>query len=315
MYENSFGVPDALPAGYGYSDAQPATVRLNASTSRGVPGAVHAPRSPTSHNPAALGHPQLQQTAVVRYSDLQQEDDDEDEGYGAAASTGKPLTEKDLTTKGKKPYIRLDEARGLKFRVIVVRGDGKIRSDAVPFARYRQYEDGSYAITYNPWPKFPSKVQLDIPFTAKENKGAYDSIKKQVESLVGPFPVGAVVNHPDQTGKKGKKAAKGKAKGKLDLTSALEVVGGAAQKFKASGQATEPAEEEAGTSEPSVEETEPWYTRKYVGVPGWGWATGAAVLTGVGLYFAFRKPSAPAVAPEAPVPASPTPTIVAPESE
>jgi hypothetical protein len=311
MYENSFGVPDALPAGYGYSDAQPATVRLNASTSRGVAAAVHAPRSPTSHNPAALGQPQLQQTAVVRYSDLERDaGDDEDEGYGAAAPAGKPLTEKDLTTKGKKPYIRLDEARGLKFRVIVVRGDGKLRPDAVPFARYRQYEDGSYAITYNPWPKFPSKVQLDIPFTAKDNKGAYDSIKKQVESLVGPFPAGAAVNYPSQKGKKAKPASKGK--GKVDLTSALELVGTAAQKFKSSGQATEPTEEEEVSSETVIEETEPWYTRKYVGVPGWGWAAGVTALTGIGLYFAFRKPRTPA-APAAP--AAPTPTIVAPESE
>jgi hypothetical protein len=315
MYENAFGVPDALPSGYGYADAQPATVRLNASTSRGVPSMVHAPSNPTSHNPAALGQAMLQQTAVLRYSDLEQ-DADEDERYGAAAPAGKPLTDKDLTTKGKKPYIRLDEARGLKFRVIVVRGDGKIRSDAVPFARYRQYEDGSYAITYNPWPKFPSKVQLDIPFTAKENKGAYDSIKKQVESLVGPFPVGAAVNHPDQTGKKGKKAAKGKGKGKVDLTSALEVVGGAAKKFQDSGKATEPEESSAESeSDTSTEDAEAWYARKYAGVPGWGWAAGVTVLTGVGMYFAFRKPKGAAPVPQAAA-VAPVPSITAvPESE
>lgn len=312
MYENAFGVPDALPSGYGYADAQPATVRLNASTSRGVPSMVHAPSNPTSHNPAALGHSMLQQTAVLRYSDLEQDADDGD-GYGAAPKPA--LSDKDLTKSGAKPYVHLDEARGLKYRVIVVKGDGKMRSDARPYARYRQYEDGSYAITYNPWPKYPSKVQADVPFTAKENKGAYDSIKKQVESLVGAFPSGAAVSYPPQVGKKGKKPGKGKG-GKVDLTSALEVVGSAAKKFQDSGKATEPEESSAASeSDTSTEETEAWYARKYAGVPGWGWAAGVTVLTGVGMYFAFRKPKAAAPVPQAAA-VAPAPSITAvPESE
>lgn len=322
MYENSFGIPDALPSSYGYSDAQPATVRLNASTSRGVPATVYAPANPTSHNPAALGSPMLQQTAVVRYSSLEQDDEDdesdEEYAYGSYGAYGADPVEKDLTKKGKKPYIRFDEARKLKYRVIVVKADGALRQGAPPLARYRQYEDGSYAITYNPWPKYPSKVQADIPFTAKDNKGAHESIKKQVESLVGPFPAGAEVNYPPK-GKKGKKKAKAKGKGKVDLTSALEVVGTAAKKFQDSGKATEPTDEEATSSETDVtlDEGEPWYTRKYAGVPGWGWAAGVTLLTGVGLYFAFRKPKAAAPAAPATVPASvPVEAVVAaPESE
>ena len=47
MFENPLGMPDALPSSYGYADAQPATVRLNASTSRGNPTAVRNPANPT----------------------------------------------------------------------------------------------------------------------------------------------------------------------------------------------------------------------------------------------------------------------------
>jgi hypothetical protein len=107
MFENPLGMPDALPSGYGYADAQPATVRLNASTSRGNPTAVRNPANPTLNNPAALGSHQMpMQTAVVRLSDIERDEDspkvvsyaprvarDQTSDYGAAKKGGKKKTD------------------------------------------------------------------------------------------------------------------------------------------------------------------------------------------------------------------------------
>ena len=77
MFENPFGIPDALPSGYGYADAQPATVRMNAATSRGTPTAVRNPANPTLNNPNVLNaHQMPMQTAVVRLSDIERDDDE-----------------------------------------------------------------------------------------------------------------------------------------------------------------------------------------------------------------------------------------------
>lgn len=107
MFENPFGMPDALPSGYGYADAQPSTVRMNAATSRGTPTAVRNPANPTLNNPAALhGHQMPMQTAVVRLSDIERDDDepkvvsyaprvarDQTSDYGAAKKGGKKKTD------------------------------------------------------------------------------------------------------------------------------------------------------------------------------------------------------------------------------
>ena len=108
MFENPFGIPDSLPSGYGYADAQPATVRMNAATSRGTPTAVRNPANPTLNNPAALGSHQMpMQTAVVRLSDIERDADDEPRvvsyaprvardqtsDYGAAKKGGKKKTD------------------------------------------------------------------------------------------------------------------------------------------------------------------------------------------------------------------------------
>ena len=107
MFENPLGMPDALPSGYGYADAQPATVRLNASTSRGNPTAVRNPTNPTLNNPAALGgHPMPSQTAVVRLSYIERDSDEpgvisyaprvaanQQSDYGAAKKPAKKKTD------------------------------------------------------------------------------------------------------------------------------------------------------------------------------------------------------------------------------
>lgn len=103
MFENPFGIPDALPSGYGYADAQPATVRMNAATSRGTPTAVRNPANPTLNNPNVLNaHQMPMQTAVVRLSDIERDDDepqvvsyaprvarDQSSDYGAAKKSAK----------------------------------------------------------------------------------------------------------------------------------------------------------------------------------------------------------------------------------
>jgi hypothetical protein len=103
MFENPLGMPDALPSGYGYADAQPATVRLNAATSRGTPTAVRNPANPTLNNPATLNaHQMPMQTAVVRLSDIERDPDepqvvsyaprvarDQTSDYGAAKKPAK----------------------------------------------------------------------------------------------------------------------------------------------------------------------------------------------------------------------------------
>ena len=103
MFENPLGMPDALPSSYGYADAQPATVRLNASTSRGNPTAVRNPANPTLNNPAALNaHQMPMQTAVVRLSDIERDEEsprvisyapriarDQTSDYGAAKKGNK----------------------------------------------------------------------------------------------------------------------------------------------------------------------------------------------------------------------------------
>lgn len=95
MFENNFGMPDALPASYGYADAQPATVRMNAATSRAVPNAA---RQPVVHNPHALGNAAApNQAGVLRYSQL--EPDDDDDGYGAAKKGGKKPAKKKVDLK------------------------------------------------------------------------------------------------------------------------------------------------------------------------------------------------------------------------
>ena len=114
MFENPLGMPDALPSGYGYADAQPATVRLNAATSRGTPTAVRNPANPTLNNPATLNaHQMPMQTAVVRLSDIERDSDEpqvvsyapraarnQNSDYGAPNKSGKKKVDlKDALSK------------------------------------------------------------------------------------------------------------------------------------------------------------------------------------------------------------------------
>lgn len=119
MFENPLGIPDTLPSGYGYADAQPASVRLNASTSRGATTAVRNPANPTLNNPAAAlmnAHQMPSQTAVVRLSDIERDEDEapkvisyapraarpqpQQTNYGAAKkSTGKKVNVQDALSK------------------------------------------------------------------------------------------------------------------------------------------------------------------------------------------------------------------------
>jgi len=93
MFENPLGIPDTLPSGYGYADAQPASVRLNASTSRGATTAVRNPANPTLNNPAATmvnAHQMPSQTAVVRLSDIEREADEPPKVISYAPRAARP---------------------------------------------------------------------------------------------------------------------------------------------------------------------------------------------------------------------------------
>lgn len=293
MYENSFGVPDTLPAGYGGSSAP--TVRMNA----GTPAVAHStPSRPMTMAARPLGQVPTPAAAVVRFSDL--EDDDEDDleddsiyeyefsaGYGGfgAAKIGPP--------------IKRDKKLKLKYRDW---DDGKGYV-------YRQYSNGTYAIVQG---KAPKGITANIPFTAKENAKAFDAIKAQVEGAIGPFPAGAKPSKASK--KKGKKKGKKVDVGKLAQVG-LESAGKIAGKFQPSGSeapATD-AEAEVDTAPAAEESVEAWYARKFFGVPTWGWLSiGAAA--GLTIYLATRKTSGTVPPPPAAAPKPPAKAAAAPKA-
>lgn len=302
MYENSFGVPDTLPAGYGGAQNEPASVHPNALPAsvlsrpqHQAPPQQQAPargRMRVVPNPPPGFHQMPAVAGVVRLSDVENEFD-EPEG---------PVYEYGYDAFGaaKGPAIKTDKKLKLKYRDW---DDGKGYI-------YRQYSNGSYAIIKG---KTPSGVKLGVPFTAKENAKAFAAIKAEVEAGIGPFPT------------KTKKAKKIDV-GKLAQTG-LEVAGKVSKKFEQSGKASPASEVDTSSAAPAASEEDlPWYAKRVFGLPMWGVVVGGAVVAG-GLYFAFRQPTvptaplpAPAPAPRgaaarAALPAAPAPSVSAAEEE
>lgn len=309
MYENSFGVPEMLPAGYGGAQAEPATLRMNALPKSAPAVSQHQPRAVynnnTAHRPMSYGaQSPADYSRVVRLSDIENAAEARNEseeyetsdaygyeyaaGYGGfgAADSGPPVVE--------------DKTLKLKYREY--KPDSKYT--------YRQYSNGSYAITVG---NLPKGITRGKPFTATANSAAFTAIKSQVEAAIGAFPAGVV---PTKPGAKKTKKTKKKGKApKIDagkiLQKGLEVAGKVGGKFQASGAAakatTEPeAEAEKPAEGEGGEEGGSFFTRKFYGVPTWGWLAGAVVVAG-GLYVATRSSKAVPVAalPVAPPPPPP----------
>lgn len=280
MYENRFGVPDTLPAGYG--GGEPATIRMNA----GSPAVAHTISArPASLPGRPLGHIPAQAAAVVRFSDL--EDDDEadlDDAYNYGYEFSEGYGGFGAVKEG--PAIKRDKKLKLKYRDW---DDGKGYV-------YRQYSNGSYAIVKG---KAPKGITANIPFTAKENAKAFEAVKAAVEAAIGPFPAGAKPSKASK--KKGKKKGKKADVGKLAMR-AVETAGKLSYKFLPSGAEAPAVEEEGGASEEAAAEeetTEAWYARKFFGLPTWGWiglGTVAAAATVYAVTRPARSPSAPAAA-------------------
>jgi hypothetical protein len=289
MYENSFGVPEMLPAGYGGEQGSPSTVRMNA-----LPSAVpthlvqqnqqqrRPPMRVVPNSPPPGFHQVQNVPAVLKLSNLENEFDDPYEHvyeYGAAQA---------------EPRILVNDALRLYAREW---DDGKGYV-------YQQYSDGSYAVMKG---KMPKGVTPGKPFTAKENAAAFAAIKKQVEAAIGPFPTGKKLEKAIAATKK---TAKPKGKkldvGKLAQTS-LEIAGKVSKKFEESGKASEAVEEAPADAAAASTETSdadmPWYAKRVMGVPVWGLVAGAVVVSG-GLYLALKKPAVPVAAPP---PAAPPP--------
>jgi len=306
MYENSFGVPEMLPAGYGGEQGSPSSVRMNALPSAVPAHLVHQsqqnqqqrrPPMRVAPNSPPPGFHQMQSVpAVLKLSDLENEFDDPYENvyeygaFGAAKYSG--------------PRILADAALRLYLRDW---DDGKGYI-------YRQYSDGAYAIMKG---KPPKGITSGKRFTSKENAKAFAAIKQQVEAAIGTFPTGKTLQKAlaatKKTAKSKGKGANGKKKidvGKIAQTS-LEIAGKVGKKFEASGKASEPTEEpvaDASASDASAapsDEDLPWYAKRVMGLPMWGVLAGSVVVAG-GLYLALKKPTVP-VAPPPPVAPAPAP--------
>lgn len=315
MYENSFGIPEMLPAGYGGNQSQPASLRTNAETSQGAPVAVRNPTpQPTNTRANAPGaytrpmnygqppgiHEMRNVPPVLKLSNLENEFDDPYEhvyelgnsdyeiayaysyqnGYGGlgAAAVG--------------PAINVDPVSKLKYRDYDD-GSGYV---------YRQFSNGSYAIIKG---AVPRGVKLGKAFTSTENAGAFNAIKAQVEGAIGPFPSGVKPTTADTKKLKRKKAVP--KKGLKGLDAGLSIAGKVATKFQASGMAAAPITPTAMEAALPADETavteEAWYSKKYFGAPGWLWAVGGAVVVVGGGYVALKMTAPkPAVTPAPPAP-------------
>jgi hypothetical protein len=319
MYENSYGVPDTLPSGYGGDLAAAPAVRLNSGTLTG-PAALARQRQ-GGPRPAPMPPPgfhQMQQVpGVVRLSDVEHEFDEPQgavweygynefdnecdyayeyhEGYGGFGADDEG------------PPIRRDKKLKLNYRVLDTRDkDGYM---------YRQYSNGLYAITAG---KVPSGVTLNVPFGPEQNPNAFAAIQTTVVAAIGQFPAGAKPSKPSK--KKGKrKDKKDKKKGKkVDVgklaQTGLEVAGKVAKKFEASGKDAKPTDEEEGPTPDGGggeggESGMPWYSQRVFGLPMWGVIVGGVAIAG-GLYLALKKPSVPVAPPPPMAPPVPAPRRV-----
>lgn len=255
---NGYGaIPDALPAGYGYADAQPTTVRQNMETAVSTnpfaagsrtqsmnearpevrPSLADAmPSGPIQARMVSASQSQARNTPMVRQQKPRP-------AYGNAAPSPTQVPIK-VTKSGR----RYREFRG---------SGGYI---------YAQFEDGSYAILMDGYDVatkkrggYPKGVKQGVPFTAANNEKAFLSIRSEVEAAIGPFPTS----------------------GTAMATTASAGGSGGGSAFVAST---------ADTSErPPPAEKASWFTQSTGGIPNWGWVAGAAVITASAGYLIYKN--------------------------
>ena len=280
---NGYGaIPDALPASYGYADRQASTVHANMPTalSSNPFDQVGANQMVVASNPT---QPSLQpsyggmQPGPVQGRNVHNPAPQPGPRPDLGAATGKRI-------KSSIP-IQTDEARSLEFR----------EYDGHGGYRYRQYENGKYAIVRVGKGKgagLPPNVKLGVPFDGATNKKAFEGIKDEVETAIGPFP--GTVSEASVEIKAGTKAPpKGGGKKEAKSEPQAQASSGGGGGFQSSGADTKetlPPEEEGGKDKDGN-----WLTQSTLGVPHWGWIAGVVVVgAGAGYYlYSSSKSKAP----------------------
>lgn len=274
---NGYGdIPDALPQSYGYADREQSTVHQNMETalSSNPFNQVGANQMVVAANPAAP-------TVQANYHGGMPAGPVVGVNPHAPRQAAPPRANFGAATGPKSIPIHTDAARSLEYRDY----------DGSGGYRYRQYEDGRYAIirigrdiktgkSYG----LPSRVQLNTPFSESANPKAFNAIKAEVENAIGPFPGRAA---PATV----KIAPGSKAPPKAPETSSSGGGGG----YTPSGVDTsERIPEEKG--EDSKDKTQAgWFKQSTLGVPHWGWIAGVAVVAiGAGTAYYLTQDGTPA---------------------
>lgn len=268
---NGYGaIPDALPAGYGYADAQPTTVRQNMETAVSTNPFAAGNRTQSMNEARPEVRPSLAdampsgpiQARVVSASRSQ------------AASTNmvhqtrpRPTAYGNAAPSPTQVPIKVTKS-GRRYREF--RGSGGYI--------YAQFEDGSYAILLDGYDVatkkrggYPKGVKQGVPFTAANNEKAFLSVRNEVESAIGPFPMASGV------------------------TTAVAPAGGGG-----GGTNFVPSTADTAPRPPPPERS--WFAKSTGGIPNWGWVAGAAVVTASAGYLIYKNAQTPAA------PASPKPT-------
>lgn len=304
---NGYGnIPDALPASYGYADRQAPTVHQNQVTAlssnpfdaMGVNQMVVASNSASPsvqniHGGMPAGPIRAREVNGIRgarpvmdvphrapppQSAATRADFGAPPAFGA--SQGVRARPRDIP-------VLTDQARSLEYRVYDGQGG----------YRYFQYEDGRYAIARvgkGKSAKLPSNVKLGAPFGPSANKAAFEGIKDEVETAIGPFP--GTASEPSIQIKPGSKKADAKKSSKGAEAPAAETsAGSGGGGFVQSGADTT---EKLPSDDDKGEEKKNWFAQSTLGVPHWGWVAGAVVVSaGAGFYFYSQskpKPTPPA---------------------
>jgi hypothetical protein len=282
---NGYGaIPDALPSNYGYADRQAPTVHQNMPTATSSnPFDQMGANQMVAANPA---QPSLQpsyggmQTGPVQGRNPH-----------APAPQPRPQTAQrpDLgAAQGKRIRsnipVQTDEARSLEYR----------EYDGYGGYRYRQYENGKYSIVRaGKSSGLPSKVQMGVPFDASVNMKAFENIKDEVETAIGPFP-GSVPTSSVEIKPGSKSAPKGApAKEKKGEPEAAAGGGGAGfQSSAADTKETLPPDEDGKDGKDGN-----WFTQSTMGVPNWGWVAGVVVVGAGAGYYLYSSSKAKAAPP------------------
>ena len=260
---NGYGdIPDALHSSYGYADSAPSSVRRNMETAistnpfntmnqmvaanpaqpsvQGVLGGMAAGNIPmrvvASSATQARNAPMARAATGPRPSSS---------GYGAASTSSTYPTKPGLGGKLFREY----------------KGQGGYV--------YAQYEDGSYAILndgYNTETKkrggMPSGTKMNVPFTDRENARAFNAIRAEVETAIGPY-TSLPTPAPAQ-------AASGSGGGGFTPSN-------------------------VDTTEKVPASNTSWMQQSTLGLPHWGWLAGVTVAAaGAGYWYYDRSKRAPA---------------------